>query len=73
MESICFIQLSEKKKKSQTLYFVSASAFFSLSYLYTVSSKSVSTSFLAQSRILAKNSESLVAMTHNGNCCEDFL
>ena len=28
MESICFIQLSEKKKKSQTLYFVSASAFF---------------------------------------------
>ena len=39
--------------KSQTLLFVSAS-FFSLSYLYTVSSKSFSTSFLAQSRIMAK-------------------
>ena len=34
------------------------------------------TSFLAQSRKMAKRfckTASLVAMTHDGNCCEDFL
>ena len=40
--------------------------------------KKFSTSFLAQSRIMAKTfckTASLVAMhmTHDGNCCEDFL
>ena len=50
--------------------------FFSLSYLYKVSSRIFSTSFLAQSRIMAKTfykTASLVAMTQDGNCCEDFL
>ena len=40
--------------KFQTLFFVSDFLLFSLSYLYTVSSKSFSTSFLAQSRIMVK-------------------
>ena len=40
--------------KSQTLCFVSGSSFLSLSYLYTVSSKRFSTSFLPQSRIIVK-------------------
>ena len=39
--------------RSQTLCFVSGSFFFFID-LYTVSSKSLSTSFLAQSRIMAK-------------------
>ena len=39
---------------SNPLYFVSASSFFSLSYLYTVSLKRFSMSFLAQIRIMAK-------------------
>ena len=49
---------------------------FSLSYLYTVSSKSFSTSFVAQSRIMANEKHfanqrvdsDLVAMTHDDNC-----
>ena len=50
--------------------------FFSLTYPYTVSSKNFSTSFLAQSRIMAKTfckTASLVAMTYYGNCSGDFL
>ena len=59
-------------------YYWSLLLLFSLSYLYTVSSKSFPTSFLAQSEInngenILQNSESLVAITHDGNCCEDIL
>ena len=48
--------------------------FFSLSYLCTVSLKCVSTySEQSNGENILQNSESLVAMTHDGNCCEDFL
>ena len=40
--------------QSQTQFFVSASSFFPLTYLYTVSSKPFLWSFLAQSRLMAK-------------------
>ena len=64
--------------KSQALLFVSASSFFSLCYLYAVSSKSFSTPFLAISRILAKSFYKTASLSqhdtrHDGNCCEDFL
>ena len=40
--------------QSQTQFFVSASSFFPLTYLYTVSSKPFLSFFLAQSRLMAK-------------------
>ena len=50
---------------------------FSLSHLYTVSSKSFSTSFLAQSRIMAKTFCKTASLSQRwntiGSCCEDFL
>ena len=50
------------------------SLFSSLSYLHTVSQKRFSLPSLAQSTIIAKTfCESLVEMTHDGNCCESVL
>ena len=64
--------------KSQTLLFVSDSSFFSLSYLYsvTVFEKFLNVfSCLKQnnSEKILRNSESLIAMTHDGNCCATLL
>ena len=58
--------------KSQKQLFVSASSFFVYpNCIQLISSKSLWKSFLAQSRIICEsilqNSESLVAMTHDGN------
>ena len=62
--------------KSQTLLFISASSssfFFYLTiYLYTLSSKSFSTSFVAQRRIMAKHFSKqrvsdLIAITNDDN------
>ena len=70
--------LVEALFKSQTLLFVSASSLFSLSYLYrvTVFEKFLNVfSCLKQNNgeKILRNSESFIAMTHDGNCWEDFL
>ena len=59
------------------VYFSSVLLLFSLSYLYTVSSKSFlnvySCSKQNNGENVLQNSEYLGVMTHDGNCCEDFL
>ena len=95
MESICFIQWSEKKKTythtclvpldcsricaslgnfSQTLLFVSASSFFVILIAYSFLEEFFKVfSCSTHGENILQNRESLVAMTHDGNCCEDFL
>ena len=59
------------------IYFSSVLLLFSLSYLYTVSSKRFlnvcSSSQQNNGENILQNSESLGVMTHDGNCCEGFL
>ena len=64
--------------KSQTLLFAAASSLFSLSYLYRVIvfEKFLNVfSCLKQNNDekILRNSEFLIAMTHDGNCSEDLL
>ena len=51
--------------------------FYFLSYFYTVFPKSFFNTFTRSNQINRENisqiCESLIAMTHGGNCCEDFL
>ena len=63
--------------KSQTLYLVSASFFFFFILLVNSFFEKVFNVFSCSKQNIGENilqsSESLVAMTHDGNWCEDFL
>ena len=62
--------------KLQTLFFVSGSSLFFIVFVYSFFEKffnAFSCSKQNNGEHILQNSESLVAMTHDGNCCEDFL
>ena len=59
---------------SQTLLFVSASSFFVILIAYSFLEKFFKVfSCSTHGENILQNREALVAMTHDGNCCEDFL
>ena len=62
--------------KSQALLFVSASFFFFILIVYSFFEKFFNVfSFWKQNngKNILQNGESLMAMKHDGSCCEDFL